>query len=804
MNSTKIKIGFIIACLFSLWSTSTFAFDFEKNPNDISYYYLGQIFGPVGNLFNTTANDLLGQIFKVFNMALLALGSLVVMYTVIISTIQTAQEGEAMGRKFGSLWVPIRAVAGLAVLLPTTTGYSLIQILMAWIILQGVWAANGIYNIILDNALSGGSLNQPSPNTVEDTSLTLAANNLFKSAVCMAYLNNPSNQGLVENQSVTVYQGTNSNVLYAGVEGSNSYGQICGTFTASPPMQSVVDNDAVWTSQQLQAVQDALNTLSGPAQEAATMPSNQTPSGQNVIDQAKDTLRQTILATPAKPYSATTQHEQQLQQILRQAKVDGWLYAGSYYFQLIKPPGFERSITLTVPMTSVPQANPSIDSDPWTVINNKVSAYLSATSRNSSSSSDSQLNIGSQASDSIFAQLANLLKPIGYSVINDIKNADPDPLVGFASVGSTIIAATEGAWFAILLAAIAIIAGACWGDAMLPACTIATGTLAICMPIFIGLIVFLWSSGIIMTLYLPLVPYLVFTFTALGWLMLVIETLVAAPIVALGITTPAQDALGRAAPAAMLITNVFLRPSLMLVGFVAAAQLLIASFKMINFSFIGSLEAAMGNIGIFGSIVIVVLYVGVMTTVINQVFSLIYILPDKVIRWIGGHAEASAVERAMGEAHRGVESGAKTSGEVVKYGASAVESLAKSSEKKVKAKAKYKAGLAGGSGGGGPAPGGGGGGGGPAPGGGGGGGLAPGGGGGGPAPGGGGAGGPPAGGGLAPGAGGGGAGPLTPPGRPPAGGGSPPPGPGGGGGAPPPAPGSGGGAGGAASGGLDI
>lgn len=772
MNHTKIKTLFIIACILSLWSASVFAFEFEKNPDDMSYYYLGQIFGPVGNLFNTTANDLLGRIFRVFNMAILALGSLVVMYTVIISTIQTAQEGEAMGRKFGSLWVPIRAVAGLAFLLPTTSGYSLIQILMTWIILQGVWAANGIYTIILDNALSGGSLNQPSPNTVEDTALTLAANNLFKAAVCKAFLNNPGNQDRVENQPVTLYQGMNSNTLYLGVEGSSSYGQICGTFTASAPMPNVVDNPTVWIDQQKRAIQDALDNLSGPAQEAVTLPSGQSPVAQNVLDQAKDTLRQTILATPAKPYSATTQREQQLQQILRQAKLDGWLYAGSYYFQLIKPPGFERSITLSVPTTTVPLANPNIESDPWTIINNKVSAYLAATSRNASSSG-SELNIGSQSGDSIFATLTNLLKPIGYAVIKGIKDADPDPLVGFSSVGSTLITATEGAWLAILLAAIAIIAGACWGDAMFPACTIAVGILTICMPIFIGLIVFLWSSGIIMTLYLPLVPYLVFTFTALGWLMLVIETLVAAPIVALGITTPAQDALGRAAPAAMLITNVFLRPSLMLVGFVAAAQLLIATFKMINFSFIGSLEAAMGNIGIFGSVVVVVLYVGVMTTVINQVFSLIYILPDKVIRWIGGHAETSAVERAMGEAHRAAESGAKVSGEAVKYSASAVESLAKTAEKKAKAKQKAKTPT--------PAPGG----------------LPPGGPPGGP-------GGPPGGppppppGGPPP-----GAPPGGPPGAPP--GGSPGPGAGspgpGGGGKPAASPAAGGGA---ASGGLDI
>ncbi len=688
MYCNKTHLTLLIALVLCVLPDIALAFEFEKNPNDISYYYLGQIFGPVGNLFNTTANDLLGKIFKVFNMAVLSLGSIVVMYTVIVSTIHTAQEGEAMGKKFGSLWVPIRAVTGLAVLLPTSSGYSLIQILMTWIVLQGVWAANSVYNVVLDNALSGRSINQTTKNTIDENALTQTARVVFESAVCQAYLNDPLHQELTDNQPVTVHEDpSNPNILLVGVADSPSLEDICGRFTPSAPKKEVVDDNAIWISQQKQAIQDTMDSISNVAHEAATFKTGDSPAGQNILENIKDNIRQIVLATPAKPYSGANAEEQKLQTILKQAKLDGWLYAGSYYFQLITPPGSSRTLVYSPPIGTLNQLQNN-NSDVWTAIKQKSNSYLEATQKNSSGGGTrTELDLGSQDLGE-FADLFQPLREIGFSFIRGIQNADPDPLVAFSTIGGTLVSATEGAWIIVIGVAALAIGLACWGDALVSACSIATGTLAVLMPILIGLIVFFWTAGVTMALYLPLIPYLVFTFTALGWMMLVIETVVAAPIVALGIVTPAQDALGRASPAVMLITNVFLRPSLMIVGFIAAAQLLIAVFQMMNFTFIGSLSAAMRNIGIFGSIAVVTLYVGVMTTVVNQVFSLIYVLPDKVIRWIGGHAEQSSVERAMGEAQRSAESGAKTGSDIMKHSTAAVKGAGKLASNAQKSKAK--------------------------------------------------------------------------------------------------------------------
>ena len=80
----------------------------------------------------------------------------------------------------------------------------------------------------------------------------------------------------------------------------------------------------------------------------------------------------------------------------------------------------------------------------------------------------------------------------------------------------------------------------------------------------------LLAVGGLLAVYLPLLPFIYFLFGVLSWFVAVIESMVAAPIVALGIIHPeGHDFWGKAEPAVMLMLNVFLRPSLMLFGLVA-------------------------------------------------------------------------------------------------------------------------------------------------------------------------------------------------------------------------------------------
>jgi len=128
---------------------------------DFSMVFLANIFGVVDGVLAGTGSQVMGAIFGVFNSAILTLGSIILMHTVITSTINTAHQGEMLGRSFSSLWVPIRSTMGIALLLPKATGYCTMQIFVMWVTVQGVGAADLIWDAALGYLQRGGVLIQP-------------------------------------------------------------------------------------------------------------------------------------------------------------------------------------------------------------------------------------------------------------------------------------------------------------------------------------------------------------------------------------------------------------------------------------------------------------------------------------------------------------------------------------------------------------------------------------------------------------------------------------------------------------------
>ena len=90
-------------------------------------------------------------------------------------------------------------------------------------------------------------------------------------------------------------------------------------------------------------------------------------------------------------------------------------------------------------------------------------------------------------------------------------------------------------------------------------------------PLIFGIAAFLYVQGAILSVALPLIPFVIFLVAVLGWFAAVIESIVAAPLIAIGLIFPEanQDIWGKAEPAYMMILNLFLRPSLIIIGFVA-------------------------------------------------------------------------------------------------------------------------------------------------------------------------------------------------------------------------------------------
>jgi defect-in-organelle-trafficking protein DotA len=182
------------------------------------------------------------------------------------------------------------------------------------------------------------------------------------------------------------------------------------------------------------------------------------------------------------------------------------------------------------------------------------------------------------------------------------------------------------------------------------------------------------SMAFVQAYYIPFLPYMIFTFGSIAWLTVVVEAMIAGPIVALGVAHPeGNDAFGKGEAALMILLNVFLRPVLMIIGYIAAIALSYVSVWVINAGFQTVLNQLLGtnstqglwakdpmagspygaqigmvigflNLGIpwgviFGFFSASILFTTLYMTVVEKSFALIATLPDTILRWIGGSPE---------------------------------------------------------------------------------------------------------------------------------------------------------------------
>ncbi len=123
------------------------------------------------------------------NAAILSLGSIIVMYTLVVSTMNTAHEGEVLGRRWSSIWIPLRMVFGVGMLLPKATGYSFVQVFVMWLVVQGVGAADSVWSVALDYFQQGGNIIRYNAESGWDNTSSINVKesmaSLFHSMVCV-------------------------------------------------------------------------------------------------------------------------------------------------------------------------------------------------------------------------------------------------------------------------------------------------------------------------------------------------------------------------------------------------------------------------------------------------------------------------------------------------------------------------------------------------------------------------------------------------------------------------------------------
>ncbi|HAT2039132.1 TPA: type IVB secretion system protein DotA [Legionella pneumophila] len=191
MNKLAITV---LLCFFpALALAESGSLSFAPPASDLSVVFLGNLFGVVDGVLHGTGSQIMGNMFGVFNSAVLALGGIIIMYTLMVSTMNTAHEGQMLGQKWSSIWIPLRSTFGLALLIPKASGYCMMQVFFMWVIVQGVGAADKIWEAALSYLNRGGVIIQAQSDptkslTDQDGKSTGIANGAFtilSGQVCM-------------------------------------------------------------------------------------------------------------------------------------------------------------------------------------------------------------------------------------------------------------------------------------------------------------------------------------------------------------------------------------------------------------------------------------------------------------------------------------------------------------------------------------------------------------------------------------------------------------------------------------------
>ena len=156
--------------------------DTNKYDKDVSVNILKTLFG--GLPIFGSGEDGLQHIFAAFNICILFLGGILLGYNLFLGLVGTANTGQTLGA-YNTTMTPLRISFGVAFILPVANGYALIQLIIMWLVLQGISLADFMWSSFVDDKNLATTLAvQP-----VQPEARLLAKNILLASVCMAAVN---------------------------------------------------------------------------------------------------------------------------------------------------------------------------------------------------------------------------------------------------------------------------------------------------------------------------------------------------------------------------------------------------------------------------------------------------------------------------------------------------------------------------------------------------------------------------------------------------------------------------------------
>tara|TARA_B100001093_G_scaffold513368_1_gene585152 strand:+ start:12598 stop:15021 length:2424 start_codon:yes stop_codon:yes gene_type:complete len=735
------------------------------NHTDISVAFLAQIFGTVGGSLQGNNNQFLGQLFYQLNLGVVMVVGLWLIYTVLMTALRGANEGSFVGQGKNITYTCLKIALGFGLLLPNpSTGYNLSQELMMDVTVSGVHLADNLWNTAI-NYLKDGHAVWVDPNDKNNSADSILNKDTYDAFMGEISDGDSSYQNTVGysvlNSLVCMLQNSTSTTpmpVQGGDGESTPYyskwifptsasdreggcGSIDWSTVNNLPTSSTTGSlcnsnnpasggDAAVYCQQVEtAISGVISALTPAASYIHCQDSSYNGSAYCNAYKVSDQYDNVVQALYAADVSYTNDIYGAYDKInasasgdfnkINDGKEDGWMMAGRYYWDLAQhtqstinmnnlknyvPSGIESVPNLLGNVSFSGSANDTTLEGAWKDGRQQVEDYAAAVDgTNSDTTSDidsDQSAFGGDAGHDILGYITPGIAKV--FVYFGESGQFANPIAWLTALGHACIDSALLVWIGPAIISTAVVT-----LASIMSCTNPLGFgmqefWSWVKPIAGAIALALLMAGFVLGFYVPLYPYMVFTFACLSWFISVIEGMAAMPLVAFGLTHPeGHDFLGKAEQALMLALSVFLRPALIVLGLLAGMTLSFVAFKMVNYTFCNFMQdlfsgvdqvagkttdvssvmdpigKAMGNASTFtGSAsalvltfpLMLVVFASLVMEVTHQCYSLIYVLPDYIMRWIGvsNTQSAASPEKMVGT----IKGAVSDTGSALKEGAS--------------------------------------------------------------------------------------------------------------------------------------
>lgn len=513
---------------------------FEPVSGDKSMMVLSSLFGNLGT-FGSNGADPFASGIMIFNGAVLTIGGVLVAYTIIAGTIGTAHDGEMLGKKFSSVWIPIRTALGTALVLPVINGtYCTMQAIVGWLIVQGIGLADKVW----EGYTSTQSINMLASAGMANVNVKNYGYNIFKSYVCLEGAkkvieiarNDESMKYVIPTGLVANITSEGNDPIIKRFGFNNELGlkpDSCGTVEI-PTSQS-------WTRES-----DTLLSHLNPADyirafSRSTVISEAHVNATNTMMTSMQTLAESMVSSGTAPNigevdaiiatyegslrtaaASEIQRLEQFQTMGQNASADGWFLAGAYYTKLAWLSDLVQRSMAKVGTATGPM---SLDNKTFNDQFQKYQTMLEKTFAGAGIN-DVSFKLGAESgADESFMKLIlkadfdKVLKKVifgGFAGAGWAPDDNEHPLMAMKRLGNWLISIGSAAFIGGigLMLTIGLTGGG-----------IATAIQTVLMLFALPMV----TVGATLSYILPLMPFFIWFGAAVGWIVLCVEAIIAAP-----------------------------------------------------------------------------------------------------------------------------------------------------------------------------------------------------------------------------------------------------------------------------------